>query len=242
MDENAEKIHKLLLPLLLECKKVCEKNDIWYSLAYGSVLGAVRHNGFIPWDLDADVFLLLPDKQRFREAFAADDHGEILLKNCETTPRCTQSHDSLIYKNPKIKVHLDLYPLVGAPSLEKERDKFTFWSYYLDRIIRSKYTDIRKCKPKNRLMVLGSKILTILIPDDFLKKNIYYRENMVPFSDAKYLTDLGCDNRSKGCIPREIMLDVVDHEFEGELFKIPRRYDEYLRRTYGDDYMTPKKY
>ena len=240
--DNKE-LHSLLLPLLRECKKVCEENGIWYSLAYGTVLGAVRHNGFIPWDRDADVFLLLPDVERFREAFNKDSHGDIILVNSSNTPRYLKSHDVLRYTNRDPEdYHLDLYPLVGAPSSPKERDRFTFWSHYLDRIIRSKHADIRKCLPKNRPLVVGAKVVTFFFPDSVLKKNIRKRETKIPFENAEFLTDLGCDNKSDGCIPKDIILDVSEHEFEGDYFNIPTNYDEYLRRTYGDDYMTPKIY
>lgn len=240
--EGIEEVHILLLPLLKEFKKVCVENNIWYSLAYGSVLGAVRHDGFIPWDADADVFLCLPDKEAFRAAFAKTDHGNIILKNCDTSPRCMQCHDSLVYKDKSTTIHLDIYLLVGAPSSIKKREIFTFCSYYLDRIIRSKYVDIRKCLPQNRPLVFASKVITHLIPDKILRKNIHRRETKVSFEQAEYLTDLGCDNMSSGCIPKAVILNVTEHLFEGEKFNIPSNYDEYLRRTYGNDYMIPKRY
>ena len=133
----------VLLLLLIEFKKVCEENNIWYSLAYGTMLGAVREGGFIDWDEDADVYLMLPDKERFREAFYASDHGNIYLKNCSTNKKCLQSHDSL--KLIGSDVHLDIYLLVGAPSKRISQLLYTNFSYYSDRIVRSKYVDLRKC-------------------------------------------------------------------------------------------------
>lgn len=232
--------HDLMFELLLTFKEVCEKNSIWYSLAYGSLLGAVRHNGFIPWDNDADVFLMLPDKERFRDAFEKHDTGRVKLRNCDTETRCLQSHDSLYLEDEKI--HLDIYLLVGAPSDFDERKRFTFKSHYLDRIIRSKYVDIKKVKRKNIPLVIGAKFVDHLFSDETLRKNIKSRETQYDFDTAEYLVDLGCDGGPDGCIPKRIFLSMIDSEFNGVNFKIPQNYDEYLRRTYGDDYMTPKKY
>ena len=68
-EKEFEEVHGLLLKLLKAFKQICDTEKIWYTLAYGTVLGAVRHKGFIPWDADADVCIKLEDVERFRDAF-----------------------------------------------------------------------------------------------------------------------------------------------------------------------------
>ena len=60
-EKELQDIHNDLLALLKVFRDVCDKECIWYSLAFVTVLGAVRHKGFIPWDSDADVAIQLPD-------------------------------------------------------------------------------------------------------------------------------------------------------------------------------------
>ena len=82
-DEHLKKLQSEILDLLVEFDRVCRKNHIRYFLSCGTLLGAVRHNGFIPWDNDADVELFREDYEKFRSVCAKDlgaeffflDHG-----------------------------------------------------------------------------------------------------------------------------------------------------------------------
>lgn len=69
-----------LLHLAAYIDAVCEEHEIWYSLAAGSVLGAVRHRGFIPWDNDMDIFVKNKDMARFRAAVLTNLPGSCIIK------------------------------------------------------------------------------------------------------------------------------------------------------------------
>ena len=140
-DKDYSKLHNYLLELLKAFKSVCEKENIWYTLAYGTALGAVRDHGFIPWDTDVDVCIKLPDTEKFRSAFYKHMPEGILLNDRTKNNKNTKSHDTLYFsKNVGYPdVHLDIYPLVGAPNNIKEQRKFCKTNYVLDAIFRSKY-------------------------------------------------------------------------------------------------------
>ena len=67
-----EDLKRVGLEILTDVHEFCERNDIWYSLGYGSLLGAVRHNGFIPWDDDIDIMMPRPDFERFVSTYHSD--------------------------------------------------------------------------------------------------------------------------------------------------------------------------
>ena len=66
-EEQLRKLRSIQMEMLLEVKRICEKHGIKYSLIGGSLLGAVRHQGYIPWDDDADIGMLRKDYEKFRK-------------------------------------------------------------------------------------------------------------------------------------------------------------------------------
>lgn len=243
-DDELIVVHEKVLQLLIAFKTVCEENDIWYSLAYGTLLGAVREKGFIPWDTDADVVIRLEDKQKCREAFRKAHLDNIILKEHDNTVRCLQSHDSVCFRDKQFvdDIHVDVLPLVGAPSTPWKQSVFSKYTFYVDKIIRSKYVDISACKPKNRPLVICAKVLDYFIPDSLLYKNIRSREQMFDISHSSYVTTLANSGNARCCIAKDVFNEMTSSDFCGIPFAIPKDWDKYLRQMYGDTYMTPIKW
>lgn len=242
-NEETKELQTLMFKLMCTFKEICDKEGIWYTLAFGTLLGAIRHDGFIPWDVDADVFIKITDKEKFRKAFENNKPEGMVLRNYNKDKRYLKSHDQLCFEGEQkyYNIHVDIYPLIGAPSDEKEQNHYMKESFYLDKIFRSKYVDIRECKPKNKPLVLIAKILDFFIPDSLIRKNILKRESRYDFEKAEFWTSLVNYGDARSCMPKRIWENTEDHVFEGVQFKIPTGWDEYLTRCYGD-YMTPKKY
>ena len=80
------KIHSLQIKIALEIKRICEKNGLPYFIIAGTLLGAVRHGGFIPWDDDMDFGLLREDYEKFIEACKTDLSDEFFLHTWDTDP------------------------------------------------------------------------------------------------------------------------------------------------------------
>lgn len=243
-NNELSQIHKQLMKLLICFRDICEKEGIWYSLSYWTMLGAVRNNGFIPWDADADVYIKINDKERFRSAFKKYGHDGIILHNYNEDRKSLQSHDVLMMEGEDIfeNLHLDIYLLVGAPATPVEQRKFANYLFFADAVVRSKYKILRQCKKKNRLPVLVLKVLLFFVPDSVLMNNIINREKRYDIKTSDYTISLATYRKLNDCMPKKIWDNMISCVFEGEEFKIPRKCDYYLKHVYGDDYMTPKKY
>lgn len=239
-DKELEEIHSQLLVLLKAFRDVCEAEGIWYSLAFGTVLGAVRHKGFIPWDSDADVCIKLEDVNRFREAFRKHKPKGIILNDYDNSPRNTKSHDTLQFEADSVfeDMHLDVYPLVGAPSDKDKQVKVWKRNYFIDRFFRSKYVNLADCLEENRKKVFFVKLIDKLIPDSIIKANIHKREREFNVNETDYWTCLAAPYKP---VPKQSWSSVILMPFEDTEFNVPGEWDLYLTSLYGD-YMTPRKY
>lgn len=239
-EKKTKEIHEQLLVLLKAFKEICEAEGIWYSLAFGTVLGAVRHKGFIPWDLDADVVIRLADVDKFRIAFTKHKPDSIGLSVHDKEKRNTKSHDVLYFEKGGAfnDLHLDIYPLIGAPNdLNKQKNVWRR-NYFIDRFFRSKYVNLADCLEKNRYKVYFVKLIDKFIPDSFIKSNIKKREIEFNVEASDYLTCLAAPYMPT---PKSCWELVTLMPFEDTEFNVPGNWDLYLKSLYGD-YMTPRKY
>lgn len=245
-DKDLKKIQEKVFVLLCVFKDICEKENIWYSLSGGTMLGAVRHHGFIPWDSDADVVIMLPDKERFREAFYKHKPEGILLGNYDKDKHNLHSHDTLYFENndgyEMCDIHLDIFPQVGAPSDYKKQKRFAKSASIWNKIVKSKYVNLKKCLKKNRFLVFCAKIFDFFIPDKCLKSIIRKKENKYDFGSSQYVMAIANYGKAENCIPKQIYSEMIKQEFNGVNFLIPKEYDVYLTRYYGADYMKPRRY
>jgi len=228
------------LRLLSAFVTMCKKHNIWYSLAYGTMLGAVRHNGMIPWDRDVDVYVQITDVPLIREILEKELPENSRLLKHGITKGYSSTHE-LLESTCVTGAHLDMYPLVGAPTDEKAQESFTKRTYYLGKILKSKYVDIRQCLPKNRPMVLVAKFIDLFVSDDRINRIYKKYEDMYPYESAEYVVALSNYGKASNCVRKEVLMNTQEHVFEHLMCAIPVDYDTYLTRVYGD-YMTPKKY
>lgn len=137
-----DELHKTLLGMLKELDRVCQKYNVDYFLAYGSLIGAVRHNGFIPWDDDVDVFMLREDFERLCAVPESEWANSVYLvkptddvpSNCEIYPRLYRRGTvfepeefnqkyvsrSVAYRKREIWLDIFMYDFVDSPELAKK--------------------------------------------------------------------------------------------------------------------------
>lgn len=142
-----EEMQYLQTELLVEVDRFCSQNSISYFLAYGTLLGAVRHGGHIPWDDDSDVVMPRPDFERFlREYKENEDFKVITYRDDEgllyNFARIVNKNTfSLSGKSVSHGINIDIYPLEGLPEGEKPRTHFLKrvyrWIYFQNFLIRA---------------------------------------------------------------------------------------------------------
>ena len=231
----------ILLQAAKDIDRVLRSNGIWYTLTSGSILGAVRHKGFIPWDQDIDFFIRITDVEIVYKLLTdkLDDRYQVCFWRHDGK-RTPGSNRVAIHLSGMEDTHVDIWPLIGQPATLKGRKVFVYFSYYLFRFTVFKNKNLSSLKGSKKAVAAVLKFFNLLIPDGSRKKLFLWLETKYDFETSEYLFTIGSGYGMKECMERDLILQTHDVPFEDAMFPIPVRSHEYLTRVYGD-YMTPRE-
>lgn len=248
MDLSNEDLRRLQLveyDLICEVDRICKKNGIKYTLYAGTLLGAVRHKGFIPWDDDADIAFFPEEYEKFFEACKRDLNTEkYFLQDYRTDKYYRWGYAKLRRNNSAflregqehMKFHngicIDLFTLYSVPDSKILR-KIYFDAFFCIRKVL--YSEVGKTVAPNRALRALYKLLS-LIPKDAVFKFV----NAILYQKPSELVNILYmpTPSSKYGIPRRCLSESIPLQFENRLFSAMAGYDEVLRIAYGD-YMVP---
>lgn len=254
--DNKKALVKILTSMIYDIQTVCEANGITIMASYGTALGAYRHNGFIPWDDDADVCLLRHDWERLRDNFDSLFQGKYILEAPQYGSRDTQMTWGKIYLpgtkyveifnegTPYNKgVFLDVFVIDNLSDNSIVRAIDIFVAKYLKSAINS--MAYFKYPGKNLTLFMSSSLTTKIY--FYLRKLLgalmSIRSHKV-WCDTydKYVsrhknTKLTISDYNDIITPADEWLPVKKIQFEDIQINVPNNIEKYLERAYGKNYM-----
>lgn len=251
---------------LSEAIRICEENNIRYYAYYGTLLGAVRHKGFIPWDDDVDIAMMRKDYNKFIRCAKEQIREPFVLYNVDESSifplRIINTHYSQMKEDFLEQFHycpyptgIDIYVLDKIPPKKKEQE--IVQSLY--KIIKylSMNTDFRfekvfgvdstleEQEAAELLDSIESYTRVKLVRDNTLSDQLTTLAHRVAamYNDthSKYITrmDLWALKPWRENMPIEAFEPAVELDFCGMKIRAPKDWDTILKNTYGEDYMTP---
>ncbi|MBR6030312.1 MAG: LicD family protein [Clostridia bacterium] len=235
MEENKlslAEIHAELLEQLRDITGVCKRHGIEYNMMCGSLLGTVRHKGFIPWDDDIDLLMTREAFTRFREIYPRECDRRFELTYLNTwTPR-------VMNRDPaKALAFTDLFILDPVPP-EGFRRKWWFFRLHTLQGMLKRDVDYSRFGLKQKILLFGTHVLGL--PFSTAWKTRRYEAIS---TEVKGGNDLCMSNGAFELMTHIWHPDQFAEKetalFEGQEVLIPRRWDEVLTILFGPDYMTP---
>lgn len=247
MKSTIREIQLCTFEILKEVVRICDKHNLTYYLDYGTLLGAVRHKGFIPWDNDIDIEMPIDDYRKFLKIAPKEISRDFFVQTYESDPgynllwaqvRANNTTSMpLKYKNWDIHwgMHMDIYPLVGV------------CEDGIGRKLQSKILEITQ-------VLINKEYLMACEPENLNKSRKVQLLYKLPRTVRSFLSSallrvgLKAPFAAKSCCPLDWALphriDPAAYktkatvEFEGAMLAAPGDYDYVLTTLYGD-YMTP---
>ena len=252
---SLEEMKKIELDILITIDEICTKNNLKYSLMDGTLIGMVRHQGFIPWDDDIDIMMPRPDYEKLKNIFTKEpidglkymsndiqeDYYYPFAKVVSTSTTIKE------YKSLEIKdygVFVDIFPIDGVPNSKIKR-LIQFKSLKILRIllqISFHEEQISKSTIKGAIKdVIGK--FTQLIGFKKLNKIINRIMKKYEYTNSEYVTlqYSGISTKLNRYYKKEILDNVSRRIFENKYFWALDNYDRYLKDLYGDYMKLPPK-
>ena len=247
--EEAE-VKQIQIQILKEFANYCDQNNLVYFLGYGTLLGAVRHKGFIPWDDDIDVVMPRSDYNKFMKKFNKNSKNlevfDILNDSTYNYSFAKLSDKSTFLKEDcdiafdKLGVNIDIFPLDGVSSNQKEQKRKIKKIKIYRNILGLKNISIlrKRALYKNIILFLGKKFFYFIDYKKIVKKIVYFATEL-DYSASDTVACLVWNYGVKEVMSKKVFGKGTKLEFENGLYNVPQDYDRYLKNLYGDYMMLP---
>ena len=247
LDEHKEH----LLDMMVEFDKFCKEHGLTYYLSGGTLLGAIRHKGFIPWDDDVDVNMPRPDCEKLMELsggkigkyvlnppnFSKQYHAYHWKLYDESILVCKVAREVITKTSP---IFMDIFPIEGLPDTEegniehfnkiikKKEQADTLWDMNL----------YRGGNPIKRKQINGTVFKNEREGREKLFNDVVAIQKTYSYDESEYVGVMATNVHTvEERVLKSEYSPVIEVEFEGHMFPAPKGYDTYLRQLYGKNYM-----
>ena len=230
-----------MLEILLEVDKICKRHDIKYWLSSGTLIGAMRHQGFIPWDDDLDIEMMRSDYLRLMKVLPSELPDWLALQNNDTDPNYFYFYAKVRDKRSRMLeqngydriwkeqgIYIDIFPMEQHPIWMHKLTEKTVGHMY--KIWRTSTDDTKAIKQVRRIFNINNRyffpfLRALLSPSRLFTFSTLITSGMgIPFHNPRYAEEI---------------FPLTTHEFEGYQLPVPGNADAHLRHIFGDYMQLP---
>ena len=234
---------KIEVDILTHIDLLCTSNSIPYYLAGGTLIGACRHKGFIPWDDDIDIYIPRPYIKQFISLMVEENIYRVFsISTKEDYTRdwvqIIDRRTMLIEKGIDISdygIFVDVFPVDGLPTNERLRKVYWKLIIVLKNLVgisRSEYKVAEKLVFRIPKLILFP-ILKKIGPRRFVIILDFFASLFNPYH-SKYVANMVAAYNEQETVKRNVIESFIKMEFEGRLFNAPKEYDQYLTNVFGN--------
>lgn len=235
-----DELKKIQLKILDDVVAFCDKENLTYFLAYGTLIGAIRHNGYIPWDDDIDLVMPRDDYDYFLRHYNRSTERYKVL-DYEVDPKYLYPFGKVIdtetllnencYIDYELGVNIDIFPLdeVDAEGKMLRHERMVRKIIFFKTMPWSN----KRSLMKNIVLTLGRGVCSVVPLESLIKHTICYAKKLRGTGSEKLSVPV--DGASSVKVWEKKWFEEVEyHQFEGKEYKIPKEYDVWLRAVYGN--------
>ena len=254
---NMDLLHQVDIDIVKEVLRICEKYDLQYYMLGGTMLGAIRHKGFIPWDDDIDLGMKRDDYELFLEVAPQELSSHLKLVNYRTDPnymyyitRILDTQTKVIEErigneNKYTHASIDIFPIDGTPNNRLLRKIYYFRVMYHRALMSLCYKDSidrkrRRSKKEKLLLWIMEHIPVEKLTTPYKQKckiDKLLRKQKV--EGSQYIGNIMGAYRTREIVPAEYYGEGALYPFEDIQLRGLSMYHEYLTYTYGDYMQLP---